>query len=108
MSYVDTDVLKKHAVDYVRTHPHFHYGDWEHMCINGKEIDEIIDTCPQIQNIKQKEGRWIEHAHYNTEGSYNGSNYECSNCHYSEVYDIEDMDYCNKCGTKMKGIDYDE
>ena len=49
MPYVDIDVLKKHALNYVRTQPHFHYGDWEHMCISGKEIDEIIDTCPTIE-----------------------------------------------------------
>ena len=44
--YIDALVLKAHALRYVRTHPHFHYGDWDNMCINGREIDEIIDTCP--------------------------------------------------------------
>ena len=43
--YIDADKLKKHASHYVRTQPHFHYGDWDNMCISGKEVDEIIDTC---------------------------------------------------------------
>ena len=102
MAYVDTNILKKHALNYVRTQPHVHYGDWEHMCISGKEIDEIIDTCPRTQ------GHWIEHAQYNAEGSYSGSNYECSICHYNDVYEIEDMDFCNKCRSKMIGVNYDE
>ena len=44
--YINDITLKAHALRYVRTEPHFHYGDWYNMCISGTEIDDIIDTCP--------------------------------------------------------------
>lgn len=50
---------------------------------------------------KQSEGEWIEHPHFNFEGSYSGANYECSNCHYDDCYEKEP--YCPKCGASMKG-----
>lgn len=50
--YIDADKLKDHTTHYVRTQPHFHYGDWDNMCISGKEIDEIVDTCPTADVVE--------------------------------------------------------
>lgn len=43
--------LKKQFADYVRTPPHFHYGDWQNMCIHGTEIDEVIALTPVVPAI---------------------------------------------------------
>jgi hypothetical protein len=59
--YIDADKLKKHASHYVRTQPHFHYGDWDNMCISGKEVDEIIDTCPTADVVEVVRCRDCKH-----------------------------------------------
>lgn len=45
--------------------------------------------------------RWIEHIHFDSECSPNGSNYECPKCHFDDVYDLEDYNFCPKCGTRL-------
>ena len=49
---IDANALKKQFVDYVRTPPHFHYGDWPNMCINGTEIDEVIANAPTVDAVE--------------------------------------------------------
>ena len=48
---IDANALKSQFIDYVRTPPHFHYGDWQNMCINGTEIDEVIANAPAVDAI---------------------------------------------------------
>ena len=60
---IDADALKRQFVDYVRTPPHFHYGDWQNMCINGTEIDEVIENAPTVdavEVVRCKECRHLE------------------------------------------------
>ena len=45
--------------------------------------------------------QWIERLHFNFECGCSGANYECSNCHYDDVYDIDEFNYCPRCGAKM-------
>lgn len=62
--------LKRQFIDYVRTPPHFHYGDWQNMCINGTEIDEVIENSPtvdavpldQYNELKERYKRLLETA----------------------------------------------
>ena len=49
---IDASLLRSHFLGYVRTPPHFHYGDWQNMCINGKEIDEVIETAPTVDAVE--------------------------------------------------------
>ena len=49
---IDANALKRQFVDYVRTPPHFHYGDWQNMCINGTEIDEVIENTPTVDAVE--------------------------------------------------------
>ena len=49
---IDADLLRSHFLGYVRTPPHFHYGDWQNMCINGSEIDEVIETAPTVDAVE--------------------------------------------------------
>ncbi len=59
---IDANALKSQFLSYVRTEPHFHWGDWQNMCIHGTEIDEVIANAPtvdavevvQIEETKQK------------------------------------------------------
>lgn len=49
---ISRSALKSHALEYVHTQPHFHWGDYQYMCISGKEIDEIIDTAPAVDAVE--------------------------------------------------------
>lgn len=59
----------------------------------------VIQRLGELEN--RAEGEWRENLHIGYCG-YNGSSYECSNCH-KEVYDLEDMNFCPNCGAKMDG-----
>lgn len=88
--YIDADKLKEHASHYVRTQPHFHYGDWDNMCISGKEVDEIIDTCPTADVVEVVRCRDCKHR--NTEEC--AMWIECSCCG-SQADWCKDDDYCS-------------
>ena len=98
---IDANALKRQFVDYVRTPPHFHYGDWQNMCINGREIDEVIENAPTVDAVEVVHGKWAKQVEDDCYW------YECSECAgvvprtrwghdwYS--------DYCPNCGAKMDG-----
>ena len=67
---------------------------------------DILKYCEALYTAgyrKQSEGEWKEHPHFNFEGGYSGANYECSNCHFDDIYDLDNTNYCPNCGAKMKG-----
>lgn len=64
---------------------------------------EMVNVIPSADVVEVKHGKWIEYPHFNFEGSYSGANYKCSNCHFDDIYDLEDMNYCPNCGAKMDG-----
>lgn len=66
-------------------------------------LSECETGCPTVDAVEVVHGRWIEHIHFDAFGSPNGAHYECSRCHYDDVYDIEDFYYCPNCGAKMDG-----
>lgn len=69
-------------------------------------MEELIQDTLEILEEKN-EGYWIEHVHTNYEGEHRGSHYECSNCHKDDYPDIKhkkDMNYCNKCGSKLTEV----
>lgn len=82
----------------------------EAIC-NFRQIDEdaanamiwLLRTFPTADVVEVVHAHWIEHPHFNFEGGYSGANYECSNCHYDDLYDLDDANYCPKCGAKMDG-----
>ena len=70
------------------------------------EIGNTVTSalCMAIEALQERtKGRWIEHLHIGDDGSPRGSHYECSNCRYDDVYDIEDMNYCPNCGSDNRG-----
>lgn len=92
--YIDADKLKTHAIHYVRTPPHFHYGDWDNMCISGKEIDKIIDTCPTADVVEVRRGEWLERSY---------GELQCSACGIVQENEPHRYNYCPCCGAKMDG-----
>lgn len=77
---------------------------WASCPTPDMNIGEATYTAEKLYNAgyrKQIEAKWIEHLHFNFEGGYSGSHYECSNCHYDDCY--EETPYCPYCGAKMKG-----
>lgn len=62
--------------------------DCTHRTLPEGEEAEVVD-------------RWIEHIHFNDFGAPNGSNYECPKCHFDDVYDLEDYNFCPKCGKQL-------
>ena len=72
-----------------------------HIQIPKEVFERLLEL--DRSNQKQSEGKWIEHPHFDFEGGYSGANYECSNCHYDDIYDLDDMNFCPNCGAKMKG-----
>ena len=95
---IDANALKKQFIDYVRTQPHFHYGDWKNMCINGTEIDEVVDNAPTVDAVEVVHGRW-DTIWYGTDSR--GNVVKCSVCGYRK-FDTTD-NYCPNCGAKMDG-----
>lgn len=66
-------------------------------------VKKILAAAPAVDAVEVKHGRWIEHPHIDYGGGYNGADYKCSICGFNDVYDIEDYNYCPKCGAKMDG-----
>ena len=93
--YIKPIELKAHALRYVRTQPHFHYGDWDNMCISGKELDEIIDTCPTADVEEVRHGKW-KRGDMPTYGGY-----KCSECGENTLH--YNAKYCPECGADMRG-----
>ena len=93
--YIDADKLKKHASHYVRTQPHFHYGDWDNMCISGKEVDEIIDTCPTadvVEVVRCKDCKHCDHCYpLKNKGEEAKEGYYCD---YNKRY-VKPSGYCS-------------
>jgi rubrerythrin len=67
------------------------------------KANKAVDECSAVDAVPVVHGHWIEHLHYNYDGEYSGSDYECSCCGFNDVYDIEDYNYCPLCGAKMDG-----
>lgn len=113
--YIDADALKDHTTHYVRTQPHFHYGDWDNMCISGKEIDEIVDTCPTADVVEVRHGSWIvTDADDGMCEDYAGFiEFKCSECGLSDGIESGQYDwyygdpipwkFCPICGARMDG-----
>ena len=65
--------------------------------------EDIADHLIANNVVIQKQAEWIEHPHFNFEGGYSGSDYECSECHYNDdIY--EPLPFCPNCGAKMKEV----
>ena len=66
----------------------------------------IIAECAEFKDstkwVERPKGRWIEHIHFDAFGSPNGANYECPVCHYDDVYDETDCNFCPNCGADMR------
>ena len=80
---IDANALKGQFIDYVRTPPHFHYGDWQNMCINGTEIDEVIENAPTVdavEVVRCKDCHW-----WRLVNTRNG----CGICQH-EVFSVDD------------------
>ena len=95
---IDANALKRQFVDYVRTPPHFHYGDWQNMCIHGTEIDEVIENAPTVDAVQVVHGRWVEDTATDM--------IACTECgHAWNTIDncTETFNYCPNCGAKMDG-----
>ena len=73
------------------------------------DLDGVLNRYQTVKNLyemgyrKQNEGTWIEHPHIDYFGFYAGAHYECSNCHFDDIYNLDNINYCPKCGAKMKG-----
>ena len=96
---IDANALKRQFIDYVRTPPHFHYGDWQNMCINGTEIDEVIANAPTVDAVEVVHGHWYKAPHHP---------YRCSNCGEMALLDMYGeshyrSNFCPNCGAKMDG-----
>ena len=94
---IDANALKKQFIDYVRTQPHFHYGDWQNMCINGTEIDEVIENATTVDAVEVVHSRWIKGFFKDT--------VECFECFSNDIckcYETK-YNYCPNCGAKMDG-----
>lgn len=75
--------------------------------ILAEENPKCIDYVPTADVVEVRHGEWIEHPHFDFSGAYSGAHFECSACHYDELYDIGDCNYCPVCGVKMDGKDVD-
>lgn len=64
-------------------------------------VKRALEEMPAANVREFKQGKWVEHAHYNHEGSYSGSEYECPFCHYTTT-DLEDVLYCFHCGAELE------
>ena len=97
------NALKRQFIDYVRTPPHFHYGDWKNMCINGTEIDEVIANAPTVDAVEVVHGQWKRRL-VDWSAPYSWK-VECSNCDF-DICGLGDavlFKYCPNCGAKMDG-----
>ena len=93
---IDADALQRQFIDYVRTQPHFHYGDWQNMCINGTEIDEVIANAPTVDAVEVVHGRWHKPTPCSQEF--------CTNCGLTPKTNFGWLPpYCPNCGAKMDG-----
>ena len=89
------DALKRQFVDYVRTPPHFHYGDWQNMCIKGTEIDEVIETAPTVDAVEVVHSRAV---------LAKATNIVCTHkCAICDALIVFNDNYCPNCGAKMDG-----
>lgn len=78
------------------------WSDCKMDMLTAEEADKVIRKYLIENNYERRPtAEWIEHLHFNFEGGCSGANYECSNCHYDDVYDIDEFNYCPKCGAKM-------
>lgn len=78
------------------------------MCINGREIDEVIQTAPTVDAVEVVHARWEDGcAIHNGKEVY--KSIDCSHC--EEVFKIEshDREYwkarfkvCPFCGADMR------
>lgn len=71
-----------------------------------KHIEALDMAMDALKDCKPKTGRWLESRARNIWGM-NVSCYECSECGTQAVsnvliQDLEDLDYCPKCGAKME------
>ncbi len=98
--YIDADKLKNHALTYVHTSPHFHYGDWDNMSISGKEIDEIIDTCPTTDLDEVRHGEWNDIGEAFCECSVCETMFEALPTKFG--FKVNNK-FCRYCGAKMDG-----
>ena len=66
---IDANELKIQFLHYVRTEPHFHWGDWANMCIHGTEIDEVIANAQTVDAVPSEQfnalkslinGEWVD------------------------------------------------
>ena len=96
---IDANALKMQFIDYVRTPPHFHYGDWQNMCIHGTEIDEIIENAPTVDAVEVVHGEWKKYHDHFTKRQVG---WICSNCS-AVSYDLSNGDtpFCPHCGAMM-------
>ena len=67
-------------------------------------LKHMIDNAHTVDAVPVVHGRWGEHLSFTAFGEYNGSLYECSNCHSGSYDDaFEHFHYCPNCGAKMDG-----
>ena len=71
------------------------------------KVANAIMECPTAGERRTEperpKGQWVEHIHFDAFGSPNGANYECPVCHYDDVYDETDYNFCPNCGADMRG-----
>ena len=98
--YIDADKLRKDEIARCHCVPCVGSND-----SNYKDLDEVLNDAPTADVVEVRHGHWIEHPQLDFEGGYSGANYECSNCHYADLYDLDDAKYCYcpNCGAKMDG-----
>lgn len=87
---IDADALKRQFIDYVRTEPHFHWGDWQNMCINGNEIDEVIANASTVDaaEVVRCKDCWQWSRNVGVADSPNG------HCFYHDI-EMNGNDFCS-------------
>jgi hypothetical protein len=104
MRLIDAD-----ALDEILKDLESRYNKWL-FYISAKavaNVRKIVYAMKTVDAVPVVHGHWIEHLHFNYDGEYSGSDYECSCCGFNDVYDTEDYNYCPHCGAKLDGDEDD-
>ena len=106
---MQNDLISRNALiadflQYVRTEPHMHYGDWDKMCVSGAEIDEVIANTPTIDAVEVVRCRECKYARPLVQEEwvecimwFRGSLVD-GFCHMGAMMDAQDMDVHAKDG----------
>lgn len=114
MQLTDVNLLRNHFLNFVHTPPHFHYGDWENMCISGMEIDEVLSTAPITEAVEVIHGEWLDGYGVDHSGKITYISIDCSVC--NDIFKVanHDREYwkqrfkiCPFCGAIM-GVESEE